>query len=383
MTNYLRSTLLATTLAFAGVSGAAAQDGDINLPNTLAWSAFDVGSSGYNQAVAIGQALQNAYGISLRVIPAGNDVSRLAPVRNNRIPFAAAGNDVFFAAEGVSAFATPEWGPQPLRMLSSASADNCLALGTAGEAGIQSMDDIAGKRIAWVLGAPALQTNIRAFLAFAGLTVDDVTLVEMPGYGQAWQALIDGQVDATTGLTTGGIVEQAAASPRGLHWVDMPFDNEEGWERLKEVAPHLAQREGTVGATLSPMNPLHCMAAPYPVLVTYENQDDELVYNMTKAVDQQVQAFANAEPTAAGWIAERQLFTWVLPFDDDAIRYWSERGIWTDEMQAHNDQLVERQSVLAEAWEGLTDLSPEGFEERWMDARAAALTEAGMPVYFE
>lgn len=379
----IRATLLATAMACANFAPALGQDSDVNLPGTLAWSAFDVGSSGYNQAVAIGQALQNAYGISLRVIPAGNDVSRLAPVRNDRIPFAAAGNDVFFAAEGVSAFASPDWGPQPLRMLSSASADNCLALGTAGDAGIQSMADIAGKRVAWVLGAPALQTNIEAFLAFAGLTTDDVTLVEMPGYGQAWQALIDGQVDATTGLTTGGVVEQAAASPRGLYWVPMPFDDTQGWERLSEVAPHLAQTEATVGATISPTNPLQCMAAPYPVLVTYEGQDGDLVYNMTKAVDQQVEVFARAEPTASGWLSDRQTFTWVVPFDDDAIRYWVEKGIWTEQMQAHNDALVERQAVLAQAWEEMTDRSPEGFEQRWLDARAQALEAAGLPVYFE
>ena len=379
----LRATLLAAAMACASCVTSLAQDSEVSLPGTLAWSAFDVGSSGYNQAVAIGQALQNAYGISLRVIPAGNDVSRLAPVRNNRIPFAAAGNDVFFAAEGVSAFAAPDWGPQPLRMLSSASADNCLALGTAGDAGIHSMADIAGKRVAWILGAPALQTNIEAFLAFAGLTTDDVTLVEMPGYGQAWQALIDGQVDATTGLTTGGVVEQAAASPRGLHWVDMPFDETEGWERLQEVAPHLAQTEATVGATISPTNPLQCMAAPYPVLVTYEGQDGDLVYNMTKAVDQQVEVFARAEPTASGWLSDRQIFTWVVPFDDDAIRYWVEKGIWTDQMQAHNDALLDRQAVLAEAWENLDDRSPDGFEQRWLEARAEALQAAGLPIYFD
>jgi len=39
------------------------------LPGTLAWSAYDVGSGGYNQAVAIGNALKQRYGVNLRVLP--------------------------------------------------------------------------------------------------------------------------------------------------------------------------------------------------------------------------------------------------------------------------------------------------------------------------
>ena len=33
----------------------------VKLPETLTWTAYDVGSGGYNQAVAIGNALKNKY----------------------------------------------------------------------------------------------------------------------------------------------------------------------------------------------------------------------------------------------------------------------------------------------------------------------------------
>ena len=42
---------------------------DIDLPKQLSWTAYDTGSAGYNQAVAIGAALQTAAGINLRVLP--------------------------------------------------------------------------------------------------------------------------------------------------------------------------------------------------------------------------------------------------------------------------------------------------------------------------
>jgi len=59
-------------LAVAGsllASAAIAQTNDIGLPSTLAWSAYGVGSGGYNQSVAIGNALKQKYGVNLRVLP--------------------------------------------------------------------------------------------------------------------------------------------------------------------------------------------------------------------------------------------------------------------------------------------------------------------------
>ena len=46
-----------------------AADG-IELPKTIAWSAYPTGTGGYSQAVAIGSILQRQYQVNLRVIPA-------------------------------------------------------------------------------------------------------------------------------------------------------------------------------------------------------------------------------------------------------------------------------------------------------------------------
>ena len=74
----------------------------IKLPTTLTWTAYDVGSGGYNQAVAIGNALKNKLGIDLRVLPGKNDVSRNIPLRDGRVPFSANGvGGSYLAQEGV------------------------------------------------------------------------------------------------------------------------------------------------------------------------------------------------------------------------------------------------------------------------------------------
>ena len=46
-------------------------------PRTMSWSAYNLGTTGYNQAVGIGKALKDNYNVNLRVLPGKNDVSRL------------------------------------------------------------------------------------------------------------------------------------------------------------------------------------------------------------------------------------------------------------------------------------------------------------------
>ena len=60
--NYIISTLTAL-----GMSATMAAAQDFNLPQQLSWTAYGTGSAGYNQAVAIGAALQDATGVNLRV----------------------------------------------------------------------------------------------------------------------------------------------------------------------------------------------------------------------------------------------------------------------------------------------------------------------------
>ena len=48
----LQRAALAVAIGLAGNAQA-----QVNLPSTIAWSAYGVGSGGYNQAVAIGNAL--------------------------------------------------------------------------------------------------------------------------------------------------------------------------------------------------------------------------------------------------------------------------------------------------------------------------------------
>ena len=98
-----RAAALAAALLVAGAASA-----QVKLPPTISWSAYDVGSGGYNQAVAIGNALKQKYNVSLRVLPGKNDVSRNLPIREGQVQFSANGvGGAYLAQEGVFEFGAP------------------------------------------------------------------------------------------------------------------------------------------------------------------------------------------------------------------------------------------------------------------------------------
>ena len=137
------SMLLVAAVAAAAPAPVAAQS--IKLPETLTWTAYDVGSGGYNQAVAIGNALKNKLGVNLRVLPGKNDVSRNIPLRDGRAPFSANGiGGSYLAHEGLYEFGARDWGPQAVRSLILNNSDALLTIVTAKDANIVSAAVLKG-----------------------------------------------------------------------------------------------------------------------------------------------------------------------------------------------------------------------------------------------
>lgn len=370
--------------AIAAVPVSAAHAADLDLPGQLTWTAYDTGSAGYNQAVAIGAALQNATGTRLRVLPGKNDVSRTEPLRSGRVDFSATGvGGSFMAQEGAFEFGAENWGPQRVRVLvaNNGGAIN-LSVGVAADVGIETYEDLRGKRVGWVVGAPALNVNTEAYLAYAGLTWDDVERVDFGGYSASWKGLIDGQVDAAFASTNSGLAYEAAASPRGVMWPLIDPDNAEGLARMQSIAPFFMVNRASVGANIDGTDGHQGAGYAYPVLIAMEESDSDLVYNMTKAMAELFDEYDGKAPGIGGWALGKQNFTWVVPYHDGAIRYFEEAGVWSEKAQAHNDALIARQDALAAAWEELKAEAPAEWESAWSTKRREALAAGGFSVVF-
>ena len=361
---------------------------DIKLPATLTMTAYDTGSSGFNMAVAIGKAFKDKHGTDVRVLPAGNDVARLAPLKGGRAQASAMGIGVYFAQEGVFEFGVKEWGPQPLRLLMSSSACNAISLGVAKDTGVKEVKDLKGKRIGMVVGAPALNQNAFAVLAFGNLTRNDVKLVEFSSYGAMWKGILNNEVDAAIGSTISGQAKEAEVSPRGLYYPPTPAADKAGWARLHKFGPYYAPHRATCGVGVTKENPVvELPNYPYPIMMAYANQSADLAYNVVKAMIANYAAYKDSAPGADGFELGRQNLAWVLPYHDGAVRAFKEAGVWKTEHEAHNQTMVRRQQVLADAWSAYIKANPSDdkatFGKGWLSARAAALSKAGLPTIFD
>ena len=383
------TTAIAAALAalLTGSLALSAQAQEIKLPPTLTMTAYDTGSSGFNMAVAVGKSFKDRQGTDLRVLPAGNDVARLAPLKAGRAQASAMGVGVYFAQEGVFEFATAQWGPQPLRLMLAATACNAVSLGVAKDTGVKEVKDLKGKRVGVVVGSPALNQNAFAVLAYGGLTKDDVKLVEFSSYGAMWKGIINNDVDAAIASTISGQAKEAEASPRGLVFPPAPAADKAAWARVNAVAPYYVPHTATCGPGISAQNPVVLPSYPYPIFMAYASQPAELVHGITKAMIANYDAYKAGAPGADGLELSRQDFTWQLPYHEGAVKAFREAGVWKPEFEDHNKQLIARQDALGVAWSAFTKTKPpadaDEFRKGWLTARAAALKKAGFDPVFD
>lgn len=370
--------------ALALSASAALADG---MPKKSTWTAYGTTSSGYAQSVAIGNMLKKRYGTNVRIIPGKNDISRMAPLRDKKADYCACGIAAYFGQEGVFLFGDEAWGPQPIRVVMSSSGSFNLAVATAADANIKTFADIKGKRVAWVQGGDALNWNVTAHMAFAGVGWNDVQKVVVSGFKQSFEAIVNGQADAAFTSTVSPVTKQVAASPRGLFWPPLPHDDAAGWKRTMALAPYYLKNKGTLGTNMSKENPHVGATYPYPLLVVNASKSTDEVYALTKAMVEHYDDYKDGAKGAKGWKIENQNMKWAMPYHDGAIRYWKEKGLWSDDAQAHNDALIKRQGIIATAWKTYHAANKgkekDAYKAGWTVARTAALTAASLEPIFK
>src|SRR3954465_1948626 len=369
------------------LTSSAARAEDVKLTPTMTFTAYDTGTAGFNIAVAVGKMMKDKYGTDVRVLPAGNDVARLAPLRAGRASSSAMGSGSYFAQEGVFEFGSKEWGPQALQVLLSSVDCNAASLGVARDAGVTEIKQLRNKRVGFVVGSPALNQNSLAILAFGDLKQTDVKIVEFSSYGAMWKGLINNDIDAAFATTITGPAKEAETSPRGLIWPPLPHSDNASWERVQKVGSFFFPHVATCGAGISKEKPVELGNYPYPIFVVYASQSADQVYAVTKAMITGYDAYKDAAPGAGGLAPDRQTKNWVVPVHPGAVKALKEAGAWSDDQEAHNNALFKRQAVLTAAWADYGKSSPpsddKAFLDGWMKARAAALKKADMPNGFE
>lgn len=326
-----------------------AQETPANLPQTMIWSTYDVGSTGYVEASAIADAMIKAYGTRVRLLPSGSGVGRIIPLKQGQAQSAWLANELYFATRGLYDFAVKDWGPQNMRTICGRPAS--FGIVTTAESGIQSVEDLKGKRFAYAAANPSVAIKVDTMLASAGMSRADVEVVEFPSYGDTLRSLAQGQADAAGSALTSSALAELEASPRGINWIPFDPNNAELWENMNKVAPIFSPYKETIGVGVTGKDPVDVVAYKYPMITVMHDADADMVYAFLKALDETFPEYKNAAPIMERWgLKESGTTPMDAPLHEGAVRYLQEKGQWTDKDQAWNDKSVTEIEALIEAW---------------------------------
>ncbi|WP_319530175.1 TAXI family TRAP transporter solute-binding subunit [uncultured Cohaesibacter sp.] len=264
-------------------------------------------------------------------------------------------------------------GPRELRAVLGRPAG--ITLIAAGDAGIETVEDARGKRIAFVAGNPSVNVKCEAILAFGGLTLDDVEVVMFPTYASAMSSMTRNESDATCTTPTTSQLYELAESPRGIHYAPLDADNAAGWEKLLTVLPIMSPSDEDIAAGLPEGEVAKMAAYRYPVITTTPDKSADEVYAFIKALDETYDIYKNGTAAMPRWSIDRSGKPAIdVPFHEGAIRYLKEKGIWTDKDDAWNQKRTARMDALVAAWKTFkadhADLSEEDYSAQWMAHRA-------------
>ena len=355
-----------------------ANDNNINLPKTMVWSTYGLASSSYPEASAFADALMKNYNVRVRLKPSGTGIGRLLPLKKKRVSIAFLGSESFFASEGLYDFAAKNWGPQNLRVI--LARPNTFGIAVPANTDIYKIEDLKGKRIAYVTANPSVNVKIEAIMSFADLTWSDVTKVVYPAFTPTIKALQTGKVDAAGAVPTGPGVYELAASNKGIRWLDIPKVNTKGWDNLQNVIPFMHPQVETLGAGLSKKNPVELGGYRYPTLTVYADVSEEEVYNFIKAIDLSYELFKDITPVMYKWNLKLAVGTPVdAPIHKGTIKYLKEKNLWSEQDEKWNNQRIERLNTLLEGWKRFLTknkkLTDEDFKSKWLEERKLLLAK--------
>jgi len=192
------------------------------------------------------------------------------------------------------------------------------------DSGINSVADLKGKAVS--LDEPGSGTFVDANLILEanGLSIDDVSAEALKGNAAA-EALRNGKIDAffvVAGYPTGGIVELASAADIKL----VPIDGA-GAEALTDKYGFFAQSDIPAG-TYEGIDTVSTVSVGAQWF-TSAGEDEELVYNITKALwnDESRKLLDVGHAKGASITAETALNGVGVPLHPGAERFYKEAGL--------------------------------------------------------
>ena len=211
----------------------------------------------------------------------------------------------------------------PLKKLRGVTAiyPNYVQIVASKDSGIKTLADLKGKRLS--VGAPKSGTelNARAILAAAGLTYKDLGKIEYLPFAESVELMKNRQLDATlqsAGLGVASLRDLATSVEITVVEVPAAVVDKAGAPFVKATIP-----ANTYTGQSAPVQ----AAAVVNYLVTHEGVKEDLVYQMTKSMYENLGDLAAAHAAGKAIKLESALEGMPVPLHPGAAKYFKEKGL--------------------------------------------------------
>lgn len=226
----------------------------------------------------------------------------------------------------------------PLRLV-AVTIPNSISLVVSANSGITKIAELKGKRVAGNFPTPSLQAQTEAILANGGLSFGDVKIVSVASPPGGVKAVIEGRADASGTATIGMPVIEELNARKGARFLPL------------EPARDAVKRTNT----RYPGYPVKVTPGPgktgvdkemylwgYDIyLVCRAGLAEDSVYQMVKALWENYKELGPVHPLLKGWTPDRFVSKEArIPYHPGAVKFYRERGAWTDEMERVQKELL-------------------------------------------
>ncbi|MDV2583333.1 TAXI family TRAP transporter solute-binding subunit [Alkalibacillus haloalkaliphilus] len=278
------------------------------------------GSSGpYNIiATTLAEAYTDELGVNARTETTGASVENMNLLNRESVEMAFVMSDVLSqAVEGEQNFEDDSIdNVQQIATLYP----NYVQVVTTADSGIETLDDLEGKRVAVGDQNSGVEVNARTLLEGHGITYDDIN-EDYLGYAEAADGIRTGQIDAaflTSGLPNSSVLELAESVD--LQIVTIEQNRVEEIAEDKEYFVSMEIPEGTYNND----EPIETAAIMNALVVRSDLSEDD-VYELTKTLFENLEQLENSHQAASDINLEDAQEGMVAPIHPGAQRYYDEQ----------------------------------------------------------
>jgi TRAP transporter TAXI family solute receptor len=266
---------------------------------------------------------RKSHGIRCSVESTGGSIFNLNTIANGELDFGVAQSDwQYHAYQGSSKF-TEQGANKDLRAVFSIHSEPFTVM-ARDDSGIKNFMDLAGKRVNIGNPGSGQRGTMEVLMQKLGWSKDSFKLAsELKATEQA-RALCDNKIDAmiyTVGHPNASIKEAATACDAHL----VPVDGKEV-DALIEAQPYYAAAVIPGGVYRGSDNDTQTFGVK-ATLVTSAKVDEDVVYELVKAVFENLDNFRQLHPAFRHLQAAEMLQGNSAPFHAGAMKYYKEKGL--------------------------------------------------------